>query len=807
MLTPKHPDFRFYLSLQRFLNACTIILLSLFTTTVIAQSLTDRAAELGITGLVDSPGSGSGLSTFDFNEDGLDDITISNAFGDILCYQNNGTGFTLMDFGLTVPGLGVMTLWVDYNNDGELDVFISTYQGQLILYKNNGDFIFEEVTAESGLPTYNTTYYGCSFADYDLDGDLDLYTGTYATSISDPFNPIDINHLYQNDGNGFFVDVTVSAQIIQPATLTFQPTWLDYNMDGWPDLYVINDRIPSNLFFKNNGDGTFDEIAEEIDMDFPDQDVMSNSVCDFDFDGDLDVFMTNSGVEADNLRNLFAVNQGGQFFDEQAAQFDIDILVPGWGGVWFDLDNNTTEDLLFVTENEWPIYLFKNVNGEIFEPIHDSIDVASNHPSYCTSKGDFNNDGFADIAVQCRTPNPSYVLMNSGGINNHIKITPHGTVSNIHAIGTWVKVFIDNATYSQYTHCGENYLGQNSQHLIFGLGENTEIDSMQVIYPSRHTDTYYNVIAGTSLYVTEGDTYSANISPDSTTSICAGDSVILDAGEHQTYLWGNGDTTRYSIANLAGIKSVVVTNEFGITASTEIEVIVTPFPQISAIISANLCFGDSTGIIELVNQSGIAADSISWSNGFEGNPNSGITAGSYSYDFTDTNGCQYLGEATLIQPSNLQFLTTSTPETPGNSDGTISVIIFGGTPPYEITIDGQIVSDTISDLAADTYALIIQDANGCETQVSIAVESTLQTRSFDEISFSVFPNPTFNEITIDSQLDYNSINIKDNLGRTVLNYDKDISHEYQLRALPKGYYLLEIKFNDFSNAVIRIIKL
>lgn len=766
----------------------------------------DQAESLGINAIVDSPGSGSGLSTYDFNEDGLDDITLTNSFGDILCYQNTGDGFELMDFGLSVPGLGSMMAWVDYDNDNDLDVLIASYQGQIILYKNNGDFIFEEYSAEAGLPSISTTYYGFSLADYDLDGDLDLYTGVYASDLSNPYATEEINRLYRNNGDGSFTDVTVNSQIIAPATLTFMPAWFDFNIDGYPDLYVINDRFPQNYMFQNNGDGTFTEKAFDYGVDYPDQDVMSNSISDLDQDGDLDIFMTNSGNPIEELRNLLAVNQNGNFFTEEAATYGIDDLVPGWGGVWFDWDGDSSQDLLYVTEHDYPIFLYKNLNGSQFEPMLDSISVQSNHTAYSAAKGDFNGDGFTDIAVQGRFPNPGYVLINEANANNFIKITPKGTISNKQAIGSWVKAYTDGEERVQYTHCGDNYLSQSSQHLVFGLGSAIQADSVKITYPSMHTDVYYNITADSSLIATEGETYSVDIEHPIELNICAGDSILLDAGAHASILWSNGDTTQTIWVNQGGMVSITTWNEFGISASDSVEISMSEAPLISPIITPPSCFGDSTGNVILENQLEIELDSIFWNNMPTENPIEGLASGTYDFVCTDINGCITEGSVTLIDPTELFVIGTCTPEIGDSLNGTIAITIFGGTPPYELSLNGVDINSPIENLEAGWYEFVVIDSNGCESYFQIEVEQVLNIGVAGSNEVKLYPNPFMDELYIQSETRIENVILYSSCGSSVLKIEQNNPTILDIEKYSSGIYVLQIVFQDGTTSFKKIIK-
>ena len=216
-------------------------------------------------------------------------------------------------------------------------------------------------------------------------------------------------------------------------------------------------------------------------------------------------------------------------------------------------------------------------------------------------------------------------------------------MSNRQAIGSWIRVYAGGETYTQWTLCGENYLGQNSQHHIFGLGQLTQVDSVSVHYNMGHTDWYYNLPVNASYHFTEGETYTAQISADGPLIQCAGDTILLDAGDHANYLWSTGDTTRYLEVTASGGYAVTLINPYGISTTASIEVVFTPAPDVSAIANAVTCNGLSDGNIELFNASGIDAETVIWDNGATGVSVFGLTAGWYTYTFTDVNACSTTG--------------------------------------------------------------------------------------------------------------------------------------------------------------------
>lgn len=232
------------------------------------------------------------------------------------------------DFGTHLEGDVKQILWVDYDNDGLIELFLCVNQGFNKLYRNTGSFNFEDVSLLAGLlqNTEPTANYGACFFDFDRDGDLDLYVATYTVG---QLAPSRLNKLYRNNGNGTFTDITIESGVFIGANYSFQTVAVDFNNDVWPDLYIINDREYSNKLFINNGNLLFTETAQAASADLPDQDSMCGAAADFNNDGNIDVFVSNStGL---NRHAHLLVNQGDGTFLELANQYGVGQNGISWG--------------------------------------------------------------------------------------------------------------------------------------------------------------------------------------------------------------------------------------------------------------------------------------------------------------------------------------------------------------------------------------------------------------------------------------------------------------------------------------------
>jgi hypothetical protein len=771
-----------------------------------SQSFTDIAAQQGLTFLAESDNFGNGLSFYDFDQDGWDDLSFTMSNDSLEFYRNNNGTLERMPSFVYGEGVVKHVLWVDYDNDGDMDLFLSSYQKPYKLYRNDGDFNFTDVSIEAGLAQVNEKHYGASFGDYDKDGFLDLYICTYEFE-GDPSMYNRLNHLYHNNGDGTFTDVTLAAGVGDGITFSFQSVWVDYDKDGWQDLLVINDRLHANSLYRNNTDGTFTNVALAAGVAWPGQDPMSASVSDFDNDGDLDVFHSNTGIVNKHFR-LWINNDDGTF-TESATQFGLEIYSWTWGAVWVDYNNNTFQDL-YVTSSlpngalESNFFLV-NQQGEFFT--NGISNFTGNHfaRSFAAARGDLNNDGFYEIAVQNQNPAPPFLWDNTGGDNNYIKISLRGTTSNRMAVGSWIRVYAGGNCYTQYTHCGENYVGQNSQHHIFGLADYSIVDSVQIEYLSGHIDSYYGLAVNQRYYFVEGDTYQAAISYQGNLFTCIGDSVILNAGNHSQIYWNNGLTTSEIGVTESGFYWFVAYNEYGVTAMSDtVFVEVLPLPILTTYTDNPECAGDETGTIYLINELGVETLWVAWSNGLVGDSITNLAAGNYFFEYIDINGCVQTGIAQLQEPDELLVQSFSFPDL-GDNSGSIQLIINGGTPPYSIFLDGEVAQLLNLNLAFGNYELIIIDANYCSYSLVIVVDNLTHHENREPEERSVlYPNPAAagGEVYIKFPIGSNLAEVRcyETSGKLMQSeffsniqskyYTLDVSH------FTVGTYIIELIYND-----------
>ena len=517
---------------------------------------------------------GCGLALFDYDNDGWLDLFLVNGtrFEGIstehpptnLLFRNNRDGsFTDVTekAGLVWSGWGQGCCVGDYDNDGYEDLVV-TYWGGITLYHNNRDGTFTDVTEKAGLvqkssiPRWNT---GCCFVDYDRDGFLDLFVANYVNfdpqaapqpgdsqycryfGLSIGCGPQGLNGgtntLYRNRGDGTFEDVSERSGIAVPrgpAAPTFvAEQWIpsgsyglgvcaaDFDNDGWPDIYVACDSVPSR-FYHNNHDGTFEEIGSQIGCALNENGVpqggMGVGVGDYDCDGWLDIVKTNY---SDQTANLYHNNGDGTFYDAVfQAGLGANTKYLGWGVGLFDFDNDGWVDIFMSNGHVFPEVdtrqlhvtfkqrkiLYKNLGNGRFADV-TSISgpaVKEPRPSRGTAFGDFDNDGDIDVAIINMNEPPSLLRNDSRSRNNWLKVKCIGTKSNRSAIGARVRVVTGRHSQMNEILSGSSYLSQNDFRLHFGLGQSKQADSVEIRWPLGLVESFKNIEANQLLVLQEG---------------------------------------------------------------------------------------------------------------------------------------------------------------------------------------------------------------------------------------------------------------------------------------------------------------
>jgi len=486
---------------------------------------------------------GTGVAVFDYDNDGWPDIfivngtTLERAPGSAAptshLYHNNHDG-TFTDVtakaGLLHTGWGQGVCVGDYDNDGYEDIYV-TYYGKNVLYHNNGNGTFTDVSGKAGVAgTGGTWGSGCAFVDYDRDGKVDLFVATYVdfdvSKAPKPGERADCmwkgvpvmcgprglpwasNILYHNRGDGTFEDVTKKAHIDQTnGHFGLSVSTLDYDDNGWPDIYVACDSTPS-ILYRNNKDGTFTDVSvfagAAFNEDGKEQAGMGSTVADFNGDGRPDIFKTNF---SDDTSTLYRNNGDGTFDDVTfAAGLGLHTQYLGWGTMFFDADNDGWPDLLLVNGHVYPevdkqhlgsnyeeprIFYHNNGNGT-FTDLSASAGPGITAPSSSRGLaiGDFWNDGKLSAVVSNMNAPPSMLVNQVKNGNHWVAIKTEGVKSNRDGLGARIRVKVGPRILVDEVRSGSSYISNNDRRVHFGLGSASQIDWIEIRWLSGLTETF-----------------------------------------------------------------------------------------------------------------------------------------------------------------------------------------------------------------------------------------------------------------------------------------------------------------------------
>ena len=480
---------------------------------------------------------GGGVAMLDYNNDGLLDLFFVNgaALLDPMpagkspdksdpkywnrLYRNNGDGtFTdvTVQAGVQGTGYGMGVAVADYDNDGFPDLYV-TNVGRNILYHNNGNGTFSDVTTSAGVAG-NGWSAGAMFIDYDRDGLLDLFVSRYLTwdfskdifcgqikpgyrsyCHPDQFPPI-THLLFHNEGHGRFRDVSEESGISRFAGKGLGVAMNDYDQDHWPDIVVANDSYPEQLFH-NLRNGRFEQVGVAAGLAY-DEDGntfagMGVDFADYDNDGWPDVFINSLAKQKYALFH----NRGGifEYVSGQSGMSAATVNHSGWGTKFFDYDNDGLKDIFVgqghVMDNiqltqpdvrylETPLLLrnagvkFVDMSAESGAVFHRQLAARG------VASGDFDNDGFIDVAINCNG-GPAILLKNNGNSNHWLTVNTIGTRSNRDGIGAELHLTAsDGKQQFGFVSTASSYLSASDKRVHFGLGAAKSVKALEIRWPS-----------------------------------------------------------------------------------------------------------------------------------------------------------------------------------------------------------------------------------------------------------------------------------------------------------------------------------
>ena len=461
----------------------------------------------------------------DFDNDGRLDLvaTTFDPTGSMAFYHNKGDG--TFDDRTKSAGLegqlgGLTCFQADYNNDGRLDIFIPRGAWLEIpmrptLLRNDGDR-FTDVTAEAKVMEALNSNSAC-WADYDNDGFIDLFVASERQ----------LNRLYHNRRDGTFEEVSAEAGVSgEPRNFTKGSTWIDFDNDGFPDLF-LNHLNRSAQLFRNGGDGKFTEVTVPMGIHGPSA---GFSVWAFDFDNDgwLDIFancydrtlgdVVKGLTGQPHMRQISRLyrNVRGERFEDVTVPAGLTGVYASMGSNFGDLDNDGYLDFYLGTGEPSlatliPNRMFKNVEGKRFAEITGSSGTGHLQKGHGVAIGDWDNDGDNDIFVEMggAVDGDKYhnILFQNPGQKNHwLTLKLVGKESNRAAIGARIKIIASGErpmTVQRHISTGSSF-GANPLRQTIGLAKAERIDSLEVFWPtSKCTQVFKNVGVNQSIEIVE----------------------------------------------------------------------------------------------------------------------------------------------------------------------------------------------------------------------------------------------------------------------------------------------------------------
>ena len=508
---------------------------------------------------------GTGVAIGDYDNDGRPDLFVVAKTESCRLFRNLGDWkfedvsekAGIADRGAAAAVWKQGVTFDDVNNDGWLDVYVCRFNAPNLLYLNQQDGTFREAARAAGLDVVDSSVMA-AFADYDRDGWLDVFVQTNLLNNAErPAGQRDF--LFRNRGDGTFVNVTAGSGVDGGETQGNSAAWWDYNQDGWPDLYVANDFAAPDRLYRNNGDGTFTNVTDEVLPHVP-YSSMGTDIGDVNNDGWIDLLATDMAAtthEKDQrsmaetrgrtkdpadgstaipnyLRNALYVNTGVGRCLEAAFLTGLAATDWTWSVRFEDLDNDGWLDLhvtngmhreihnsdlihrMMTTEGaadrirvarSSPILaennlVYRNLGDLQFDEVGATWGLNQNGVSFGAAFGDLDGDGDLDVVYSNYLAGVT-LLRNDGATGHRVLVALRGQASNRFGVGAVVRLETDRGTQVRQLSLARGYMSASDLVLHFGLGQETVVRRLTVIWPSGHEQAFERLEANARYTITE----------------------------------------------------------------------------------------------------------------------------------------------------------------------------------------------------------------------------------------------------------------------------------------------------------------
>ncbi|MFQ6103177.1 MAG: C25 family cysteine peptidase [Candidatus Glassbacteria bacterium] len=444
-------------------------------------ALTEFVDVSGAVGIL-TGGFSEGASFVDYDDDGDEDIFVVDLVGDDRMYRNDGGVFTEVAASIGLAGVsnGFAGIWGDYDRDGDMDCYLTRRNGFDILYRNDGG-VFTDVTAEAGVGGEETDYsQSAAWLDIDDDGKLDLYTA----------NRFGANRLYHNIGGTF--EEAGTAWGVDDMGAAKGVCVADFDNDGDSDIYVVNMIGDSNILYRNDG-SVFTDVSDVAGV----ADTGDGRGCcwgDVDGDGDMDLFVANDGAD------VLYLNEGGIFTDVTALS-GVGDTGSAFGCSMLDYDRDGDMDIIVATGTKLLLYL--NDGAGNFDEVSDLVGLAGGL-GVGIACGDYDGDNDLDVYVARSNYTDDLLFANGGNNNTWLNVGLRGFASDKNGIGSRIEAWAGTRVYVREVVTGTGLYSQDSILSEFGLGRETNLDSLVVSWPSGRKSKLVNIAADQSIVVSEG---------------------------------------------------------------------------------------------------------------------------------------------------------------------------------------------------------------------------------------------------------------------------------------------------------------